>query len=91
MATIAEWLKVDGTRVADTLREAVNKLSAADGEMVLDFSGVERVDAKAVTALEELAAKAKEKSVRIVLRGVNVMIYKVLKLSRVGAQVGFLN
>lgn len=91
MATIAEWLKVDGTRVADTLREAVNKLSAADGEMVLDFSGVERVDAKAVTALEELAAKAKEKSVRIVLRGVNVMIYKVLKLSRAGAQVGFLN
>ncbi len=91
MATIADWLKVDGTRVADMLREAANMLSDADGEMVLDFSGVERVDARAVVALEELAGKAKEKSVRIVLRGVNVGIYKVLKLSRLEGQLGFLN
>jgi anti-anti-sigma regulatory factor len=91
MATIADWMKVDGGHVADALREAVNKMGAADGEMVLDFSGVERVDAKAVTALEELAVKAKEKSVRIVLRGVNVGIYKVLKLARLDREFGFLN
>jgi len=91
MATIADWMKVDGVHVAETLREAVNKLSAAEGEMVLDFSGVERVDAKAIFALEELAAKAKERSVRVVLRGVNVGIYKVLKLSRLEGQFGFLS
>ncbi len=91
MATIADWLKIDGARVADTLREAGNTLSTADGEMVLDFSGVERVDAKAVNALEELSAKAKDKSVRIVLRGVNIGVYKVLKLSRLDGRLEFLN
>ncbi len=91
MATVADWMKVDGGHVADGLREAVNKLSASNGEMVLDFSGVERVDAKAVVALEELAAKAKEKSVRVALRGVNVGVYKVLKLSRLEGQFGFLS
>lgn len=91
MATIADWIKVDGAHVTETLREAVNKLSATESELVLDFSGVERVDAKAVMALEELAAKAKERSVRVVLRGVNVGIYKVLKLSRLDGQFGFLN
>ncbi len=91
MATIADWLKVDGANAAETLRGAVTKLNVSDGEMVLDFSGVERVDARAVTALEELAAKAKEKSVRMVLRGVNVEIYKVLKLSRLDGEFAFLN
>jgi len=91
MATIADWMKVDGAHVAEALREAANKLSATEGELVLDFAGVERVDAKAVTALEDLASKAKGKSVRIVLRGVNVGIYKVLKLARLDREFGFLN
>ena len=91
MATIADWLKVDGAQVGVALRDALSKLNTAEGEMVLDFSGVERVDAKAVIALEELAAKAKEKSVRVVLRGVNVSIYKVLKLSRLETRFAFLN
>lgn len=91
MAKIADWLKVDGTNVADSLHAAAGKLNAADGEMVLDFSAVQRVDANSVTALEQLAAKAKEKSVQLVLRGVNVSIYKVFKLSRLDGEVGFLN
>lgn len=91
MAKIADWLKVDGTNVADSLHAAAGNLNTADGEMVLDFSAVERVDAKAVTALEQLVAKAKENSVRLVLRGVNVAVYKVFKLSRLDGEVGFLN
>jgi anti-anti-sigma regulatory factor len=91
MATIADWLKIDGENVGQALREAREKLSDADGEMVLDFSGVERIDAHAMGALEELATVAKEKSVRVVLRGVNVRIYKVLKLSRLTTKFGFLN
>jgi anti-anti-sigma regulatory factor len=91
MATIADWMKVDGAHVGETLREAVNKLSATESELVLDFSEVHRLDAKAVVTLEELAAKAKDRSVRVVLRGMNVGTYKVLKLARLDGQFGFLN
>ncbi len=91
MATIADWLKIDGNKVGQALRETREKLSDADGEMVLDFSAVERVDANAILALDELADAAKQKSVKVILRGVNVGIYKVLKLSRLTTKVLFLN
>jgi anti-anti-sigma regulatory factor len=91
MAMIADWLKIDGENVGHALREARGKLSDADGEMVLDFSSVKRIDAQAISALEELGTAAKEKSVKVVLRGVNVSIYKVLKLSRLTTEFSFLN
>jgi anti-anti-sigma regulatory factor len=90
MATIADWLKIDGDHVAEALRDACKKLSDADGELVLDFTAMRRIDASAINAMEELATKAREKSVKVVLRGVNVDIYKVLKLSRLTARFAFL-
>jgi anti-anti-sigma regulatory factor len=41
---------------------------------------VERLDPAAVVALRTLTRRANEKAVKLVLRGVNVNAYKVLKL-----------
>lgn len=90
MATIAEWVKIDGEHVADSLREAREKLNAADGELVLDFPSVGRIDSKALAAMEKLAGCAEEKGVKIVLRAVNVDIYKVLKLAGLSPRFSFL-
>lgn len=91
MATIADWLKIDGEHVVRALNDAREKLNSANGELVLDFSSVQRIDARAITAMEGLADKAKDKSVKVVLRGVNVDIYKVLTLSRLTARFSFLS
>ena len=48
--------------------------------MVLDFSSVKRIDTNGVRALEELAGLADQKSANLVLRAVNMDIYRVLKL-----------
>lgn len=86
---IAVWMKVEGNRIPDSLREAGEKLDSADGEVVLDFSSLRRMDAAAVKALEQFAATAEEKSVKVTLRGVNADIYKVLKLVRLASRFSF--
>ncbi len=91
MAISAVWIKIDGKRVAEALQEVRGKLTDTDGEVVLDFSAVRRIDPSALRAMEELASTASDKAVKIVLRGVNVDIYKVLKLARVGPRFSFLN
>jgi anti-anti-sigma regulatory factor len=90
-ALIAEWLNIDPTRVVHCVQEASGRLDGAGGELVLDFSAVVRVDPSALTAMETLAAAADAKSVRVGLRGVNVDIYKVLKLVKLAPRFNFLN
>ncbi len=85
----AELSKVDPERVADCLQEAHAKLDCVKGEAVLDFSSVRRIDAKAIRAMEELAGLADAKAVKIGLRGVNVEIYKVLKLVKLAPRFSF--
>jgi len=88
MTTNAVWLKVDGERVAESVQEAVAKLDGA-GELVLDFSSVGRIDPGAVGALEKLAVAAGEKAVKICLCGVNVSVYRVLKLVKLTPKFSF--
>ena len=64
---------------------------APKAELVLDFSDVERVDPSALRAIEAFAVAADEKSVKAVLRGVNVGIYKVLKLARLSSRFSIVN
>jgi anti-anti-sigma regulatory factor len=80
MSTIAMFLKINAESVADCLLEARANLDSGQGETILDFSAVRRIDPKALRAMEELLALADEKAVKIGLHGVNVDIYKVLKL-----------
>jgi anti-anti-sigma regulatory factor len=86
----AVWLRIDGERVADALQQALEKVDSAEGEMVLDFSAVRRIDASALKALEKLAGIADDRAVKVVLCGVNVDIYKVIKLMKLTPRFSFL-
>ena len=89
MATIAVFLNIDGERAAAALRDAGERLDEAEGEAVLDFSSVSRIDSTALRALQELADVADQKSLKLVLRGVNVHVYKVLKLVKLTRRFSF--
>lgn len=90
MATIALQHKIDGERVVPSLEEARKKVDGAEGEMILDFSSVSRVDATALRAIEQLAAGAEDKGVKLVLRGASVEVYRVLKLMKLAQRLSFL-
>ena len=87
----AVFLNIDETRVVGALRDVADKLDGSEGETVLDFSSVNRVDSGAVRALEELARVADDKKIKIVLRGVSVDVYKVLKLMKLTRRFSFAN
>lgn len=91
MATIVVGLQIDETRLAASLQEVAEKLDTASREVVLDFSSVQRLDFAALCALRELARKAGEKSVKVVLRAVDVDVYKTLKLVKLTSQFSFAN
>ena len=91
MAMIAVWLKLDEARVVQALQEAGEKLDRAEGEVVLDFSSVRRIDSRALRAMEEFVGVADDKGVKVVLRGVNVGVYKVLKLVKLGSRFSFVS
>ena len=90
MTMNAEWIAIDGERVVQGLQTARETLDTAHGDVVLDFSSVRRVDPSALRAMEELAGLADGKAVKVVLRGVNVDIYKVLKLVKLTSRFSFL-
>lgn len=89
MATISLRLNPGEKGLLAGLDEAAEKLDSTDGEIVLDFSSVRRMDSNAVRVLQEFARKADAKSVKVVLRGVNVDVYKVLKLVKLTARYSF--
>jgi len=91
MATIAVFLNINEERIVPALQEAGRNLDGAQGEAVLDFSSVRRINSSALRALEEFARLADEKTVKVVLRGVNVDVYKVLKLVKLTGQFSFMN
>jgi anti-anti-sigma regulatory factor len=92
MTTKDVSVPLDPAHVADALRqEAVEKVNAAEGEVVLDFSAVDRIDANAVRAMEELVDLADSRSVKVGLRAVNTDVYKVLKLMKLAQRFCFLN
>jgi anti-anti-sigma regulatory factor len=91
MAMIAVFLNIDAERIVPALREAGGNLDSAQGETVLDLSSVRRIDSGGLRALEEFARVADEKAVKVVLRGVNVDVYKVLKLVRLTQRFSFMN
>jgi len=91
MTTIVDWHRVGGENTGQSLREAREELNGAEGEVLLDFSAVQRIDPAGLYAVEDFANAADQKSVKVVLRGVNVGVYKVLKLARLTARFRFVN
>ena len=89
MTTIAEGFKIDGAHLAQTLHELREQLGSLEEGVVLDFSSVPGLDTAGLQELEKLAGAAEKKVVKITLCGVNVAIYKVLKLARLTSRFTF--
>jgi anti-anti-sigma regulatory factor len=70
----------------ETFEHAIENLDLSYAEVALDCKPVRRLDGNDIRALENLAVKADEKSVKVVLRGVNVEVYKVLKLVKLAGR-----
>ncbi len=81
----------EDSELPDSLREALDRLNSAEGEMILNFAAMPRIGADGLSALEELATKAAGKGVRVVLDGVSVDVYKVLKLVNLAPRFSFQN
>lgn len=91
MATNGTWLKIDEQHAVPDLQGAANSLDRADSELVLDCSAMQRLDATAIASLEALANKADQHEVKVVLHGVTVRVYKVLRLLKLTSRFSFTN
>ena len=89
--TIAVLRKVDNESVSSVLQECEKSLKRAQGEVVFDFSSVARLAGRSLRALAEFACKAETDSVKVILRGVNVDVYKVLVLVKLSSRFVFVN
>lgn len=75
-------LKLNGADLVEALQDASQKLEDMEGDLILDFSSVQRVSPAALSAISDFADAADERPVNVVLRGVKVDVYRVLKLAR---------
>ena len=89
MATIAVLLKADEKNLSDILRGARQKLESEGGELVVDLSSLRRVDASSLLAMQEFATMAQGEGAKLVLRGVSVDLYRVMKLVKLTAAFSF--
>lgn len=84
-------LEIDNRKIASSVESAKSKINAKTEDTVLDFSSVERLDANGLRALEDLAAAAEQKSVKLSLRGTHVAVCKVLKLTKLTRRFSFVD
>jgi anti-anti-sigma regulatory factor len=82
-------VSLDPEHTLDGIEEVLQNLDRHGAELVLDLSSVRRIDAGALRAMEKLAAVADEKAVKVVLSGVNIDVYKVLKLMNLAPRFSF--
>ena len=86
---VAIFLSIDEKSVVSGLERAADNLDGERQEIALDFSSLHRIDARGLSAIDEFARKAGAKEVKVILRGVNVDLYKTLKLARLTRQFSF--
>lgn len=84
-------VKLDQEGLAVTLQQCSDKLSGSEDDVILDFSSVQRVDPAMLTAMTDFADTAEDKSVNVVLSGVSVDVYRVLKLARLTQRFSMVN
>ena len=91
MSMTVVLLKTDEERIVEVLQETVDKLDGVEDEVDLDFTSVRRIGSSAIRGMEDFVSTAEHRGVRIVLCGVSVGIYKVLKLVNLSARFSFVN
>ena len=84
-------LKLEQEGLASALQRAGENLDGTEGDVILDFSFVRRINPPALIALTEFANMAHEKHVVVTLQGVNVDVYRVLKLSKLAHRFSLVN
>ncbi len=77
--------------IAKQLNDIREQLPTEGPEVLLDFFLAQSFDPASIRALEELAGAADSVSAKIVLRGVNVEMYKVLKLAGLCERFSFID
>jgi anti-anti-sigma regulatory factor len=86
---IVATTKLDEASPLQLLQEAENNLAGAEGEVTVDFSAVRRIDAGVIQAIEQLANHADDKGFKVAFHGVDVNVYKVLKLVKLAGRFSF--
>lgn len=81
----------DEARTLEILSEAAQKLATGNGDIILDFSAVRRLDVELLHGLEDVVGIAGQKAAKITLRNVNIDVYKVLKLMKLTRRLSFVN
>jgi anti-anti-sigma regulatory factor len=89
MAAISVLHELETVHLVEALLEARKKLDSAEGEILLDFSAVRRIDPTVLSAMEELAGLAERKAIKLVLQGVKVEVYKVLKVLKLASRFSY--
>lgn len=84
-------LNINEQNVREALEKAAEGLEGEQNHPVLDFSAVRKIDAPGLRALQKFVQKAEEKKIKVVLRGVDVNVYKTLKLARLTRNFAFVN
>jgi anti-anti-sigma regulatory factor len=85
--TIPQCYVLGPEDTAAALREAAEGITKADDEIELDFSAIRRITPEALRELEALADRARAQKARVTARGVDVTIYKVLKLTGLSSRL----
>lgn len=89
MATMKVFIKLQESGITESLNNAAGKLPAV--QPVLDFSSIRRINPSALRALEELASAGDGQAVKIDIRGIDVSVYKVLKVANLAQRFSFVN
>jgi ABC-type transporter Mla MlaB component len=91
MTTTTMVFRLNGEITSQALIWVRGQLDACEGDLLLDFSRLLRMTSDSLPVLEEIADLLDGDAKRVVLRGVNVSIYKVLKLVNLSQRFRFVN
>ena len=90
MATTSITPEQERDDMLRAVRQCREQIDSASGQLTLDFSSLRRIDAQLLNAVEEVAEAAEQKNVKVELQGLNIGVYKVLKLMKLAPRFIFL-
>ena len=82
---------VDELSLPAFLEQALKNLEPGGEEVALDLCRVPKIDSGTLRAFQDLAHRAEEKKVKVVLQAVNVNVYKTFKLARLSRCFSFVS
>jgi len=92
MTTNPLWITLEPDGAIHALRQqAVERLGCCAGELVLDCASLPRIDSSMAGAFENLANLAAQASVKVLLRAVNIDVYRVLALLNLTERFSFIS